>query len=446
MAHQKIDGSPQEKRLYDLIWKRAIASQMSDAQLEKTTVTIDISTAPEKFLARGEVLKFDGFLKVYIESTDREQEEEGEEAGKGLLPALRVKDLLQALRIEAAERFTQSPLRYTEASLVKKLEELGIGRPSTYAPTISTIQQRGYVVKEDREGVERQYHFFSLEKGKIQNEIKTEVTGNEKNKLFPTDIGMVVTDFLVKHFEQIMDYNFTASIEEEFDEIAEGRLIWHEMIDRFYKPFHKKVVDTTENSGRNTGERKLGIDPKTGKNVYVRIGRYGPMAQLGESNNNKDDETAEKPRFAKLRQDQRLETISLEEALVLFKLPRALGQYEGHEVTVAIGRFGPYVRHNNAFFSLKKGVDDPFSIQLERAIELIEEKREADRKKIIKVFAENQDLRVLNGRWGPYISYKKENYKIPKTTDPSTLTLEDCMKLIEGGKSKSRGSRFRKKK
>jgi DNA topoisomerase-1 len=446
LENQKIDGSPQEKRLYDLIWKRTIASQMSDALLEKTTVTIDISTAPEKFLARGEVLKFDGFLKVYIESTDKDQEEEGEESSKGLLPSLGVKDLLEALRIEAAERFTQSPARYTEASLVKKLEELGIGRPSTYAPTISTIQQRGYVVKEDREGVTRQYNFFSLEQGKIHREIKEEITGTEKSKLFPTDIGMVVTDFLVKHFERIMDYNFTASIEEEFDEIAGGKLVWYEMIDRFYRPFHKKVVNTTENSQRNTGERKLGVDAKTGKNVYVRIGRYGPMAQLGESSGNAEGGSEEKPRYAKLRQDQRLETITLEEALELFKMPRALGQYEGHEVTVAIGRFGPYVRHQSSFYSLKKGVDDPFTIKLERAIELIEEKREADKKKIIKEFAENQELRVLNGRWGPYISYKKDNYKIPKTTDPAALTLEDCMKLVEGGKSKSKGGRFRKKK
>jgi DNA topoisomerase-1 len=302
------------------------------------------------------------------------------------------------------------------------------------------------VVKEDRDGVPRDYHFLSLIKGKITGEIKTEITGTEKNKLIPTDIGMVVTDFLVKYFEKIMDYNFTAFIEEEFDEIAEGKLVWYEMIDNFYKPFHKKVVDTDENSQRKTGERKLGLDPKTGKTVYVRIGRYGPLAQLGESLTGSKEENNEKPRFAALREDQRLETITLEEALELFKLPRILGQYEDHDVMVAIGRFGPYVRHNSAFYSLKKGMDSPMTIQLDRAIELIETKREADRKKIIKTFEKKQDLRVLNGRWGPYISYKKENYKIPKNTDPAGLSLEDCLQIIDKGQNKSKDRRPRKKK
>lgn len=444
LNQKQIPGTAQEKKLYELIRKRTIASQMSDARLERTTVTIDISNSDEHFVAKGEVLKFDGFLKVYIES--KEPEEEREETTKKLLPPIQVKDRLEALRINAIERFSQRPVRYTEASLVRKLEELGIGRPSTYAPTISTIQQRGYVVKEDRDGVPRDYHFFSLSKEKISEEIKTEITGTEKNKLIPTDIGMVVTDFLVKYFEKIMDYNFTAVIEEEFDDIAEGKLVWYQMIDNFYQPFHKKVVDTAENSQRKTGERKLGVDPKTGKTVYVRIGRYGPLAQLGENNTNKDKENTEKPRFAALQKDQRLETITLEEALELFKLPRDLGQYEDHDVVVAIGRFGPYVRHKSAFYSLKKGIDDPMTIQLDRAIELIEAKREADRKKIIKTFEKNQDLRVLNGRWGPYISYKKNNYRIPKNTDPAALSLEDCMQIVEKGQNKSKGRRSGRKK
>jgi len=444
LNQKQVPGTPQERRLYELIWKRTIASQMSDAQLERTTVTINISNSDEQFAAKGEVLKFDGFLKVYIES--KEPEEEGEETTKKLLPPIQVQDRLEALRIDAIERFTLRPVRYTEASLVRKLEELGIGRPSTYAPTISTIQQRGYVVKEDRDGVPRIYHSLTLMDKKITEETNTEITGAEKSKLIPTDIGMVVTDFLIKYFEKIMDYNFTAFIEEEFDEIAEGKLVWYEMIDNFYKPFHQKVVNTAENSHRKNGERKLGIDPKTGKTVYVRIGRYGPLAQLGENNTNANEENIEKPRFATLRKDQRLETITLEEALELFKLPRKLGQYEDHDVVVAIGRFGPYVRHASAFYSLKKDVDDPMTIQLDRAIELIEAKREADRKKVIKTFEKNPDLQVLNGRWGPYISYKKENYRVPKNTDPEGLSLEECMEIIEKGQNKPKGRRFRRKK
>ncbi len=443
LDQRQVPGTAQEKKLYELIWKRAIASQMSDARLERTTVTIDISNSDDQFVAKGEVLKFDGFLKVYIES--KEPEEESEETTKKLLPPIQVKDRLEALRIDAIERFTLRPVRYTEASLVRRLEELGIGRPSTYAPTISTIQQRGYVVKEDRDGDSRDYQVLSLIKGKITEATNTEITGAEKNKLIPTDIGMVVTDFLVKYFEKIMDYNFTAFIEEEFDEIAEGKLIWYEMIDNFYQPFHKKVVDTAENSQRKSGERKLGLDPKTGKTVYVRIGRYGPLAQLGENNNNAEAGNTEKPRFAALHKDHRLETITLEEALELFKLPRNLGQYEDHEVLVAVGRFGPYVRHRSAFYSIKKGVDDPLNIQLQRAIELIEEKREADRKKVIKTFDKNQELRVLNGRFGPYLSYKSENYRIPKGTDPAALSLEDCLQIVEKGKNKSKGRRPRRK-
>ncbi|MCU0287210.1 MAG: DNA topoisomerase I, partial [Acidobacteria bacterium] len=337
---------------------------------------------------------------------------------------------------------------------VKKLEELGIGRPSTYAPTISTIQLRGYVVKEEREGVIREYTVITLVGEQIKEEIKTEITGAEKNKLFPTDIGMLVTDFLCKYFKEIMDYNFTASVEKEFDEIALGKLIWFKMIDHFYKSFHKKVEETIEVSQRKTGERELGIDPKTGKKVYVRIGKFGPLAQLGESlppkpktkskskgkGKDKDKgpeleqnevDNMEKPRFAKLQPNQRLETITLEEALGLFELPRNLGVYEGHDLIAAIGRFGPYIRHQSSFYSLKKGVDDPYTIQEGRAIELILEKREADSKKIIKIFPENPEVRVLNGRWGPYISYQTNNYKIPKTTDPAGLSLQDCLEIIE---------------
>jgi DNA topoisomerase-1 len=445
MNNRTVPGSQQEKRLYDLIWKRAIASQMSDAQLEKTTITIDISTRDkEKFLAKGEVIKFDGFLKVYLESTDKE--DEGDENGKGLLPPVHVKDHLEPRHIEAVERFSQRPARYTEASLVKKLEELGIGRPSTYAPTISTIQARGYVVKEEREGTPRSYHVLTLTGKDIKEELKTEITGAEKNKLFPTDIGMVVNDFLVKHFGGIMAFNFTAFVEKEFDEIAEGKMVWYQMIDNFYKPFHRKVVHTIENSERNTGERKLGIDPKTGRNIYVRIGRYGPMAQMGETNTDQEDTGAEKPRFAKLRNNQRLETITLEEALELFKLPRTVGQFEDSDMVVAIGRFGPYVRHKSAFYGLKKDIDDPYTIKADRAIQLIEEKREADRNKIINVFEGEHEVRVLNGRWGPYISYQKKNYKIPKTKDPKSLSLEDCMKIIEKPPTKGKRGKAKKKK
>ena len=408
--------------------------------MEKTTVTIDVSTTAENFIARGEVLKFDGFLKVYIESTD----EEGEESARDLLPPVKINDPLEVVNINAVERFTQHPPRYTEASLVKKLEELGIGRPSTYAPTISTIQLRGYVVKEDRQGIPRNYTVISLVKINIKEEIKTEITGTEKNKLFPTDIGTVVTDFLVKYFQEIMNYNFTAFVEKEFDEIAEGKLVWYEMIDNFYKPFHKKVKETIETSQRKNGERKLGIDPKTGKPVFARIGRYGPLVQLGESKTKTEDKNVEKPQFASLRRNQRLETITLEEALELFKLPRSIGEYEDHDVVIAIGRFGPYVRHKGSFYSLKKDVDDPHTIKLDRAIELIEAKRERDRKKLIKTFEENRDIRILNGKYGPYISFQKNNYKIPKKMDPQSLSLEECMQLIEKGSKKARSKKKKK--
>ena len=430
-----IAGDSADKRLYELIWKRTIASQMSDAELEKTTATITISGTTEKFVAQGEVLKFDGFLKVYMESTDDEDEENQE----GMLPPIKVGEKLKANEITATERFTHHPARYTEASLVKKLEELGIGRPSTYAPTISTIQKREYVVKEDREGTQRNYNVATLKAGKINEEVKTEGTGAEKAKLFPTDIGMVVTDFLLAQFPQIMDFNFTAKVEEEFDEIAEGKIGWTKMLKAFYTPFHKNVVETSENSERASGERLLGIDPVSGKNLYVRIGRFGPMAQLGEGNDENN-----KPKFASLRKDQRIDTITFEQALDLFKLPRTVGEFEGKEMVVAVGRFGPYVRHNSVFVSLKKE-DDPMTITAERAIELIQAKRQAEIDKYIKSFPENPSVQILNGRWGPYLTIDSNNYKLPKGTDPHALTLDDCLAIAADPKNASKGNRFKKK-
>ncbi|MFY9310862.1 MAG: type I DNA topoisomerase [Bacteroidia bacterium] len=430
-----ISGDSADRRLYELIWKRTIASQMSDAELEKTTATISISSTTEKFVAQGEVLKFDGFLKVYMESTDDEDEENQE----GMLPPMKIGEKLKANDITATERFTHHPARFTEASLVKKLEELGIGRPSTYAPTISTIQKREYVVKEDREGTQRNFNIATLKNGSVTEEIKTEGTGAEKAKLFPTDIGMVVTDFLLAQFPQIMDFNFTAKVEEEFDEIAEGKISWTKMLDAFYKPFHKNVIDTSENSERASGERLLGIDPETGKNVIVRIGRFGPMAQIGDSNDENN-----KPKFAALRKDQRIDTITFEEAMDLFKLPRTVGEFEGKEMVVAIGRFGPYIRHNSIFISLKKE-DDPMTITSDRAIELIKAKRQAEIDKYIKSFPENPSVQVLNGRWGPYLAIDKNNYKLPKGTDPHQLTLEDCLAIAADPKNASKGNRFKKK-
>jgi len=438
IENQNIDGEAGEKRLYDLIWKRTISSQMSDAELEKTTAIITASGTTEKFVAQGEVLKFDGFLKVYMEGTDEEDEENQE----GMLPPMKVGEKLGMNEMTAVQRFTHHPARYTEASLVKKLEELGIGRPSTYAPTISTIQKRQYVVKEDREGVQRNFNMLTLKQGNIAEEVKTEGTGAEKSKLFPTDIGMVVNDFLLKEFPQIMDFNFTAKVEEEFDEIAEGKIQWTKMLSDFYKPFHKNVTNTSEHSERASGERLLGVDPLTGKNVYVRIGRFGPMAQLGEGNDENN-----KPKFAGLRKDQRLETITFQEALDLFKLPRVVGQFEDKDMTVAIGRFGPYVRHNSIFVSLKKE-DDPMTITADRAIELIKAKRQADIDKYIKTFPERPDVQLLNGRWGPYLVIDKNNFKLPKGTDAASaaqLTLQDCLDIAADPKNASKGNRFRKK-
>ena len=422
--NETIKGTNQEQRLYDLIWKRTIASQMADAILEKTTVSISISNEKEKFVATGEVLIFEGFLKVYMESTD--DESNGNGSSDVIIPPLKAKDKLEMSSVVATQRFTQRPPRYTEASLVKQLEELGIGRPSTYSPTITTIQNRNYVVKEDRPGLERSFDVLTLKKGKITEKTCVEITGAEKSKIFPTDIGMVVTDYLVDNFDEIMDYNFTASVEAEFDDIAEGKLIWNDMLDKFYKPFHNKVEHAIQNSERSKGERILGIDPKTGKEVSVKIGRFGPLAQLGEGS---AEGEGEKPQFSSLRPGQHIENITLEEALELFKLPRDLGEYEHKKVTVSIGRFGPYIRHDNKFVSLGKE-DDPYEITLSRTIELIEAKREKDDKAIISVFDEEPELRVLNGRWGPYISYKKGNFKIPKKVDAEKLTLEDCMKII----------------
>ncbi|NQU81322.1 MAG: type I DNA topoisomerase [Bacteroidetes bacterium] len=426
--NKTIKGNSSEQRLYDLIWKRTIASQMSEAQLEKTTVTINISNSDKMFIASGEVMKFDGFLKVYTESKD----EELNDSAKGMLPPISKGQILNYEIINAYERFSTPPPRYTEASLVKKLEELGIGRPSTYAPTISTIQNRGYVLKEDRPGFNRNFTVISLLKGKLEEKTKTEKAGTEKKKLFPKDIGIVVNDFLIEHFKDILNYNFTASVEKEFDEIAAGKLDWTKMIDTFYKSFHAKVEKSLAISVKKTGERQLGNDPETGEPIIVRIGKYGPFVQLGDSN--KD----EKPRFASLLKGQLIETITLEEALELFKLPRTIGKYEDNDLVVGIGRFGPYVRHNNNFFSLKKETDDPLTINKSRAIELIEEKREIEKKRIIKSFPNDPDLKVLAGRYGPYISYKKKNFRIPGENKPESLTFEDCMKIIEEGQKKGR--------
>lgn len=424
--NKTITENHSQQRLYELIWKRTIASQMSEAQLEKTTVTIDVSNSDKKFIASGEVIKFDGFLKVYMESGN----DKFDDSAKGLLPPISAGQSLNYETISAYERFSTSPPRYTEASLVKKLEELGIGRPSTYAPTISTIQQRGYVLKEDRPGFNRTVRIISISEGKLEEKTKTETAGTEKKKLFPKDIGMVVNDFLLEHFKDVLDYNFTASVEKEFDEIAAGKLDWTEMIDNFYKPFHVKVEKSLADSIKKTGERQLGKDPETGKPVTVRIGKYGPMVQLGDSN--KD----EKPRFASLMKGQLIETISLEEALELFKLPRTIGDFEGKDLVIGVGRYGPYLRHDGKFFSLMKDIDDPMTIIKSRAIELIDENRKIEKKRIIKNFSTDPDIKVLSGRYGPYISYKKKNFRIPRKKDPESLTYDDCMKIIEEGQKK----------
>ena len=437
-SKETITGSREEKALYELIWKRAIASQMSNAEIERTTVKISVSNSDEIFVAKGEVIKFDGFLKVYFESTDEENGENGEE---GLLPELNERQKLIYVTITATQRFTRPPARYTEAALVKKLEELGIGRPSTYAPTISTIQKRGYVHKEERMGKEREYNILSLTHNKkINKETKTEITGADKGKLIPADIAMLVTDFLIEHFPRIMDYKFTAHVEEELDEIARGEIDRKVMLDEFYFPFKKKVDHTIENTERVSGERILGTDPKTGHRVSVRMARFGPVAQL---TNLKDEDS--KPQYAGLRSEQKLETITLEEALDLFKLPRTVGEYEDQEVVIAIGRFGPYVRHNGKFYSLKKEYD-PYTIDIDQAIDVIEAKRKADSEKTIKVFDENPDYQILNGRWGPYLKAGKKNVRLPKDREPDSFTLEECIDLAENyvpkrGRSKKKAAK-----
>lgn len=418
MDQKSAGATPQERRLYELIWRRTVASQMADAALERTTVKIQISSHSEIFVATGEVIIFDGFLKLYIESTDDEKSE-----SEGMLPRVSPGQSIQAEKITATERFTQKPPRYSEASLVKKLEELGIGRPSTYAPTISTVITRGYVVKEDRQGSKRDYRVITLKSNQVSQSVGSENSGAEKARLSPTDIGMVVTDFLEQHFPNILEYSFTASVEKEFDEIAEGKIQWQNMLSAFYTPFHKTIEQASENSEYTRTERLLGVDPVSGKNVYARVGRFGPMVQLGEAIEGSD----EKPKFASLQSGQLVATIELEQALSLFALPRTLGQFEGKDVVIGIGRFGAYVRHNGTFTSLKKGVDDPYSVTLDRAVDLINEKRQAELSKHIATYG---DIQIINGRYGPYISYKDFNYKIPKSTDAAKLTEEECVALI----------------
>lgn len=439
-----------EQRLYELIWKRAIASQMADAQLERTTATISIDPAlynqnnPQSkaklpdLLAKGEVIKFDGFLKIYLESTDEEGEED--EENSKMLPPLKIGQNLLLNQMNAVERFTSPSARFTEASLVKQLEEMGIGRPSTYAPTISTIQDRGYIIKEDREGKQRNYRELVLKNDEISEKTNTENVGAEKSKLFPTDIATVVNDFLVKHFKEVLDYSFTANVEKEFDEISEGKKVWVNMIRSFYDRFHQKVEES-QNAERASlsSSRILGKDPVSNKNVLAILGRYGAFVQIGEVEEN-DKET--KPPRASLKKGQRLETIGLEEALELFKLPRTVGIYEDKEMIAAIGRFGPYIRHDEKFYSLAKD-DDPMAISEERCIQLIEQKRKAEAEKNIKSFPENPDVQVLNGRYGPYIKAGDKNVKIPKGTDPKALTLEECLELAEATPEK-KGGKFTK--
>ena len=426
IAKAEIDGTAQERKLYDLIRKRTIACQMADAELERTTISVDISGVKEKFVATGEVVVFDGFLQVYHESTDDDQEKE---QGNTLLPVVHLQDALQLKEATATERFTQRPARYTEATLVRRLEELGIGRPSTYAPTIQTIQNREYVIKGDKEGTERAYSILTLNKKGIQESTKTEMVGADRNKLMPTDIGIVVNDFLMEYFQLVMDYNFTAKVEKEFDAIAEGEENWTKVIDNFYQAFHPVVEQTAAiRTEHKVGERQLGIDPKSGKPVFVKIGRFGPVAQIGESNAQKDNE---KPQFATLLKGQSIETITLEEALKLFELPRTVGEYEGKVVVAAIGRFGPFIRHDGKFVSIPKD-KNPISLTLDEAIELIQQKRAKDENRFIKKFEEEPELEILNGRYGPYIAYKGKNYRIPKTGyTPAEMTLDDCMKLIK---------------
>ena len=430
-----IKGTADERRLYDLIWKRTIASQMADAQVERTNVNISVSTNDKQFVATGEAILFDGFLKVYRESYDDAPSEED----AAILPPIEVGIVLDMDKMEAQQRYTRPPFRYNEASLVKKMEELGIGRPSTYAPTISTIQKREYVSKGDVKGVSQEYQIITLKNNKISEKKGKETIGSEKGKLMPTDIGVLVNKFLLQYFESIIDYNFTANVEKEFDQIEEGQREWNAMIRDFYQGFHNQVVSTTENSGKFSGEKLLGVDPATGKNVYVKVGRFGPVAQIG------DTESEEKPRFAGLKKDMSIESVTLEEVLKLFDFPRILGEFEGKEITVAVGRFGPYIRHDNKFYSLAK-TDNPALVEYDRAVEIINEKRQKDLDNIILTFDQDPDMRVLNGRFGPYIAYKKSNYKIPKGTEPSSLTYEQCMAIVEDPKNAPKKKATMKKK
>ena len=425
MSKQDIEGTAQERRLYDLIWKRTAASQMADADIEKTTVEISLSTGGDAlFVATGEVVKFDGFLKVYRESTDDEQAESEEH---NLLPTMKEGDLLTRQEITATERFSQGPIRYTEASLVHKLEELGIGRPSTYAPTISTIQQREYVHKSDKKGEERTFTVDTLKGQKISTKTKKEMAGSEKGKLLPTDIGIVVNDFLMENFPEIMDYNFTAKVEQDFDKIAEGKTMWNKMMHKFYKKFEptvEKVINAR--AEHKAGERQVGIDPASGKPVFVKIGRFGPVVQIGSADDN------EKPRFAQLPSDKSMDSLTIEEAMELFRLPRTVGTYEGSEVTIGAGRFGPYVQHEKKYVSLPKDAD-PLTITFDEAVALIEEKRQQDQQRHLKTFAEDPKLEVLNGRYGPYIAYDGKNYRMPKALQAraAELTYEEAMKLVK---------------
>lgn len=443
ISNVEAGSTPQEKRLYELIRKRTIACQMADAELERTTISVGISGQTERFVAVGEVISFEGFLQVYMESNDDDVEKEQE---NGLLPPVKLHEALSLKDIVATERFTQRPPRYTEASLVRCLEELGIGRPSTYAPTIQTIQNREYVVKGDKEGTERTYTVVSLFKGKIKETEKTEIVGADRNKLMPTDIGTVVNDFLMEYFPDVLDYNFTASVEKEFDLVAEGELVWTKAIDKFYKIFHPIVEATAAvKTEHKVGERQLGIDPKSGNPVFVKIGRYGPVVQIGVAH--ADDKEAPKPQFASLMKGQSIDTITLEEALKLFDLPRTVGEYEGKVMVAAVGRFGPFIRHDGKFVSIPKDLN-PLTITAEEAIALIEGKRVKDEQRFIKKFDEDPEMEILKGRFGPYISYQKANYRIPKTiTDPTNLTLEDCKKIIaEAGEKPAAKKTTRKKK
>jgi DNA topoisomerase I len=425
MDKSQVSGSLQEKKLYELIWKRTIASQMADAIIEKTTISIDAKGTGVTFTAIGEVIKFDGFLRVYSESTDNENSDEE----KSVIPPVSAGMPLWYESVTATEKYTSPPPRYNEASLVRKLEELGIGRPSTYAPTISTIQNRGYVTREDRPGEKREIRTHTLQSNKIKGVVKTEMAGREKAKLFPMDIGMIVNDFLIENFGDIVDYHFTATIEKQFDDIAEGNLSWTAMLEEFYSVFHPTVENSLTKREKKTGARIVGTHPETGEQVSVKMGRYGPVVQIGEGNGDT------KPRYASLLKNQLLETITLEEALALFRLPRQVGEINGMEVVAGIGRFGPFVRYNNNFYALKKGVDDPYIVTLERAIEIITAKDESEKQKVINEFGE---YRVLNGRYGPYISYGKENFKIPKGSNPNELQLDDCIKIVEETRTKKK--------